>query len=480
MSMRRLFFVMTSLCMVACGGDGAASGDTQPTDGNDVTSPADGADATSDGDAVDTASSAEVNDATSDGDGGDAIDAVADAIDDGADAIEPLPDPPVLASPALFSPAGTFGRIQVQPALALGGGTLVIAWAGFGEAEGQGTFARAWDVAAMDPTPMGEPARVNTDTRGIQNEPSLCRLSASEGDARFVVAWSIDTQETGPAGENLEVRFRLLDAGGTPLGASDTRVLTERPGNHWLAEVACREGGGFAIAGVRPNAAGSSFEVFAQGYDAFGAADGAPRVVEAITLGSQAFPAIGVGPGDRWVLALEDTVGADADTTIALRVLDPDPAMSSLLVDLVRRDGVDAMAPSVSVDPRSGAWIAGGVIGTRLVLRAGDAAARDIGEPIALPDPPTAVTTAHALTPVTTDGLTRHGLVYYRGTGANVAVRVVWIEEDTALGEADTAFEGSLPLAYRPAIACGDGRLVVAWTKSLGAGSYALGAALYR
>ena len=69
----------------------------------------------------------------------------------------------------------------------------------------------------------------------------------------------------------------MLDAEGVPAAASETVVTTDRPGNHWLAEVACRPGGGFVIAGARSGPVEDmGFEVFFRKYDAAGNADPTP------------------------------------------------------------------------------------------------------------------------------------------------------------------------------------------------------------
>jgi len=442
--------------LIGCGDDGAGA---SPTDTAPDTTPSDAT--TSDATSAETAAGDTLGETS-----------VTDAAPDVA-----APALPALAEALIVTPGDGLGDVRVQPALAWGPpdegrGRLVAAWTGASD-DDLGIFVGAWDVDGGGLDEVAAPALVHVARDGLRNEPALCALAGGG----FVVAWSEDRPD--PSGANLHVAWRRLDASGAPLGASETEHVTDRPGNHWLAELACRpasDGGGFVLAGVRPGPeADMGFEVFVQPFDADGAPEGEVVAVLPRDEGGQAFPVVGVDGQGNLRVAWEDTVAASARTVIATRgfVRANGGYAARDRVELVGSASADAIAPVIAVHPVSGHALAGGVVGNRLRL------ALDVGagyDPVALPEAASAVTTVAALAPIGEAGFT---LVWFRGTGASVDVRQATID-DGVVSAATTVVSGSFPLAYRPALAVAPGFGAIGWTESLGSGRFAVRVALYR
>jgi hypothetical protein len=387
---------------------------------------------------------------------------------------EPPPSPPILSNGTRFSPGFGEGTRHVQPAVALGeDGLLIVAWAGFdednGTGSGSGIFARPFDVTG-EPKALESAERLSDGSGALVNEPRLCALHDRPG---FVAVWSVDKGEPGPDGENLEVRFRLLDADGRTTGEA-LRVYTARPGNHWLGDVGCDPTGGFVVTGVRPPAGDGGFEVFTQAYTSTGDIVGDPFTPLAVTMNGQGqgFPSVGVTPDGTVISAFESTIGNDVAPQLAA-VAETD-GVGTDLGKLLAVVGVASSTATVSVDPKTGNTMFAGINDAKLIVRPLDG--ETIGMAIGLGEEPSAVTSAHALAPV---GGGSHALVYARGTGSDVDIRVTYVAKQ-GVDVADTAASGKFPLAYSPAIAYRDGRVAVAWTESVQSGEFAINAIVYQ
>lgn len=376
--------------------------------------------------------------------------------------------PPRLTEARLFTPGEGVGTVRVQPALAfLGGFSVLAAWTGDDGDGGLGIWTSRLEVFAGEPRVVRPAERLNTDTRGIQNEPRACAWNG----ARAVIVWSVDTQETGPDGENLEIRFRRVDSAGAPIDATDRRVLTDRPGNHWLASVACHSTE-FAVAGVRPGEPGAGFEVFVQRYDGDGEPTGAVIVPRAGSYG-QGFPALASGHG-RLAIAFEDAPTAAADTAILAGLIWPTPGPLRVVATL---PGQDAARATVALDPAGEIWLAGGTVGTTVQLtRFATPEAEPFGG-FFVPEAAGAVVTNATVEPM---GEGRFAVVYTRGTGSAVDLRVAFFSANGTVTDEVTVASGSFPLAYRPAITYRLGTLAVAWTESLGGGVFTTRGALFK
>jgi hypothetical protein len=125
--------------------------------------------------------------------------------------------------------------------------------------------------------------RVNTYTTLSQSNPAITALS-NDG---FVVTWESNSQD----GSDLGVYAQRYDAAGLAQGA-EFRVNTYTTGNQGLVATTALSNGGFLVTWTSSLQDGSSLGVYAQRYDAAGAAQGAEFRVNTYTTGDQRNPAI--------------------------------------------------------------------------------------------------------------------------------------------------------------------------------------------
>ena len=444
-------FLMLVMSAAACDGGGSGGGPGGP---DTVASTDTSADVTSNADGVPTA---DVAPDAGGADGGADVDVASPQEDAGE---EP---PDFSGSTWLEGPQGPQG-IDIQPSIALGpGGAVALAWTGSSEETGLGIrFA----LLGPDGAVTAGPLELDTTRKGMRNEPSLCALDGGG----YVVAWSVDTKEAGPDGETLQVRFRRVGSDGAPLDAEDQRVYTERPGNHWLAEVACDSGGGFVVGGVRPDSVGTTFGVFIQRYDADGKKVGDAESVNPAPEGDQTFPDLGVAADGTVVVAWDDSL--DNVKRVLVRRLPIPPAAPSEVLVGADGGGQGAEKAAISVEPATGTFLVGGIAGGTAVELRYFAAGASEGAPLTLP---TAASPAYfpALAAIGSTG--QHAVVWYEGTGADVSARVALMSmAGVVAGPLDLVEASKLP-PYLPSVAWRSGRLAVAWTESPEAGRYVIG-----
>jgi hypothetical protein len=368
---------------------------------------------------------------------------------------------PTLGDPARFEPGAGLPGSRVQPGLAWGrDGALAVAWTG--SAPG-GTELTVWfalyDAAGAE---LVAPYVLATgDAGGDQGEPDVCALADGAG---WAVAWSQDTHTSGPDGENLQIRWRRVAATGQPSDAQDTRLLTARPGNHWLASVGCDPRGGFAVAGVRPDDTSPAFSAFLQRYDAAGQAAGEPTVLKAGSDGGQVFPDVALSADGTAFVAWADTAAfntAAETNTLLVRAVAADGSAGALVTAATAAATVDS--PMVAVHP-SGAYLTGGTLDGQHQVLAFVAAGESTPTPIALPE--AAATVSYNAVGAPTDDPRRYFLLTMTGVGASVAARLALLDVDAGPLDGPWMVAGGTLGPYVPDLDYRDGRLAAAWTAS--------------
>ena len=177
---------------------------------------------------------------------------------------------------------------------------FVVAWAGWASG-GYDIRTQRFDGAGA---PIGSEQTINTTTAGSQVEPAIVALAGGG----FAVAW---TDQGGGDGSGFGIYARRLDATGAPTGA-EIAVNSFTAGTQQEPTIAALTDGGFVVAWRDDNGLDSSGQgVFAQRFDATGAAVGAQFRVNEATASTQSQPmAVGL-PDGGFAIAYSDSSGTD-------------------------------------------------------------------------------------------------------------------------------------------------------------------------
>jgi hypothetical protein len=192
------------------------------------------------------------------------------------------------------------GHHQCRPVVAMDtGGDYVISWSSFGEdGSSWGIYARRYNAAGV---PQGGEFQVNTYTASSQ----LASAAAMDGNGDFVLTWQSWAQD----GSGWGIFAQRYNAAGVALGGQ-FQVNTYTAGNQVNAAVAMDTQGDFIVTWQSAGQNGNVSGIFAQQYNAAGAAQGSEFQVNttpgndynaSVTLDSQGQAVIvwsGNGPGD--------------------------------------------------------------------------------------------------------------------------------------------------------------------------------------
>jgi hypothetical protein len=156
-------------------------------------------------------------------------------------------------------------------------------------------------LAAAQVVKLGPEIQVNTYTTDQQRRPSV----AVDAAGNFVVVW----QSFGEDGNGEGVFGRRYDPSGVPRGPAFL-VNTSTTQSQSVPDVASDPSGNFVVVWTGQIHPVFGTEIFAQRYDASGAAQGANFVVNTYTTGIQHGPAVTMDATGRFVVAWE-SVGQD-------------------------------------------------------------------------------------------------------------------------------------------------------------------------
>lgn len=192
---------------------------------------------------------------------------------------------------------------QLDVSVATGAdGITVVTWVNgsTGDGDSGSIGARAF---AADGTPLGDDFIVNTTSLGNQFAPSVTAINGG-----FVVAFTSD----------LDVRARLLDASGQPLGMGDAIITTVTAGQQHQPALAALANGGFV-------AVWRSDEIKLRLFDAAGNPTSTEIDVNTTTVGTQARPAVAELADGRFVVVYQSGGNDDGDGDgIRAQLLDSD------------------------------------------------------------------------------------------------------------------------------------------------------------
>jgi hypothetical protein len=159
----------------------------------------------------------------------------------------------------------------------LSGGGFVVSWTSENQdGASDGIYAQRYDASG---TMAGSEFLVNTRTANAQRIGDIASLN----DGGFVITWMSISQD----GSGRGVFAQRYNASGTALG-SEFQVNTYFSSDQTDSSVAGLAGGGFVITWESKLQDGSGYGVYAQRYDASGAAAGSEFIVNTTTSGDQA------------------------------------------------------------------------------------------------------------------------------------------------------------------------------------------------
>jgi hypothetical protein len=192
---------------------------------------------------------------------------------------------------------------QTTPRVArdLAGNTVVV-WASQDQdADGFGIFAQLYDTAG---NPVGGEFQVHTQEWGDQSEPAIAM--AANGD--FVVVWQSMDQD----GDSWGVYGQRFDASGVAQGA-EFQVHTQTANEQMNADVAMDDAGNFIVVWQSMGQDGDGAGVYAQRFDAGGAAQGGEIAVTTETSLDQSEPAVAMDSNGDFVVVWQ-SLDQDGDS----------------------------------------------------------------------------------------------------------------------------------------------------------------------
>jgi len=188
---------------------------------------------------------------------------------------------------------------QIDPAVSADtSGNFVVVWMSDGQdGWSWGVFGQRY---ANSGAPLGPEFRVNTQTAGIQDLPSI----ASDSSGNFVVVW----QSQG--GYQYSVFGQRYAGSGVPLGP-EFRVSTYASAGGYLPDVASDASGNFVVVWLRPPE-----DIFGQRFANSGAPLGPEFLVNTVVLNATNFiplPRVASGSSGNFVVVWERQDGSGLD-----------------------------------------------------------------------------------------------------------------------------------------------------------------------
>jgi hypothetical protein len=220
-----------------------------------------------------------------------------------------------------YTPGG-----QSYPAVAVGpSGDFIVVWASPQDGDLFGVYGQRYNRFGLA---LAGEFRVNTSTVGFQFEARV----AMHTDGSFVVVWM------GEDGSSFGVFGQRYNPNGVPLGG-EFRVNSVTTYSQSAPSIALDAGGNFVVAWASQHDAGQ-YDVFARFYNASGTPRGTPFMVNRYTTAWQVVPVVAALPDGAFVVAWASN-GQDGDDG---------GVFASLPIDLIFRDGFQAVAPFGGVD----------------------------------------------------------------------------------------------------------------------------------
>jgi hypothetical protein len=203
----------------------------------------------------------------------------------------------------------TTANTQVNPSVAMdSSGNFIIAWEGNGPSDSSGVFAQRYNADGSKPSTNGAEFKVNTTTANTQANPS----AAMDSSGNFIIAWQSDLQDLSNNGIYAQ---RYNATGAAQLAEFRVNVTTV---NNQKNPAAAMDGSGNFIIAWDGNGPSDSSGVFAQRYNTSGTVQVAEFRVNTQSNSAQSNPSVAArDAAGNFVIAWESS-GQDVSGTYGI------------------------------------------------------------------------------------------------------------------------------------------------------------------
>lgn len=186
----------------------------------------------------------------------------------------------------------TGADVSYEKITSLAGGGFVLTWESYGPFSDGGIHAQIYDAAGAA---IGDPVWV--DRTGYNDQfPSV----AATPDGGFLITWNAYSAATGA-----DIVAQRYDSSGSAVG-NEFRINSTLPGQQFESSIASTSDGGFVVTWLSDQQQqGNNLDIYAQRYDAAGAALGGEFQVNTATSGTQSAAAIAALKGGGFVVTWE-------------------------------------------------------------------------------------------------------------------------------------------------------------------------------
>jgi hypothetical protein len=206
----------------------------------------------------------------------------------------------------------TVTSVQINPSVAMdSAGDFVVAWQSYGQdGSSYGIYAKRYNAAGVV---QGAEFKVNTTTANTQVNPS----AAMDSSGNFVIAW----QSYGQDGSGDGVYAQRYNADGTKpsTNGAEFKVNTTTANTQANPSAAMDSSGNFVIAWQSNLQDNSNFGIYAQRYNATGAAQLAEFRVNVTTVNNQKNPAAAMDGSGNFIIAWDGNGPSDSSGVFAQR-----------------------------------------------------------------------------------------------------------------------------------------------------------------
>ena len=191
------------------------------------------------------------------------------------------------------------GGSQVQPDVAMDSfGNFVVTWAGEGETDESGIWARVYDAFGV---PLGDQFRVNQHVPEAQSVPAV----AVDGSGNFVIAWASYGQDARSSAPTTSIYARVFNPYGSAV-TNEFLVNAYGQNNQTNPDVAMDADGNFVVIWQSEKQDGNQWGIYGQRYNAAGNKVGSEFLINTRTEDKQQDPSVAMDLAGNFVVVWAD------------------------------------------------------------------------------------------------------------------------------------------------------------------------------